>query len=138
MSSIANIFLEDDEELIKRKRTDKQHKPNFYMIGNGTMNKHKIQAIDLLDEFHKMSKAEQFIVLTIKDGVSYYNQNGEVYIDMSKFSDTIQRTWRKGFKLLSDKNLVRRTKRSHYMVNPNALIPPDYDSAIELWEKSNV
>lgn len=28
---------------------------------------------------------------------------------------------------------MRRVKRSHYMINPNALIPSEYDEAMDIW-----
>jgi hypothetical protein len=136
MSSISQIYLGDDEELVKRKRKDKRIIPNFYMIGNGNMNKHKIQSIDLLDEAMSLSKAGQYVLRMIKDGISFDNTDGEVYISMSDLTATNVTVFKKGYKELMSRNLAKRTKRSHYMINPNALIPLDYDLALELWEKS--
>lgn len=133
MSSISHIYLDDDEELVKRKRTDKQRRPNFYMIGNGTMNKHKIKAIDLLDEAMALTKAGQFVLKLIKSNITYDNPDGEVYISMSDLSPTNVTVFKKGFKELSEKSLVKRTKRSHYMINPSALIPLDYEKGLALW-----
>lgn len=135
MGSIAHVHLDDDEVLYKGKRK-KRTIPNFYMIGNGTMNKHKIKSIDLLNEVMTLSKAGQFVIRTIKDAIQWDNPDGEVYISMSDLTPTNVTVFKKGFKELVKRNLVCRTKRSHYMINPNALIPLDYDAAIKLWEAS--
>jgi len=93
-----------------------------------------IISIDLLREMTYMTKAEQSSFITIRDAIQWDNPDGEVYIT---FSDKyLQKKFLEGFKLLEAKSLVKRTKRSHYMINPNALIPLDYDLALELWEKS--
>jgi len=44
--------------------------------------------------------------------------------------------FQKGFRKLRDKNLVRRTKRGHYMINPNALVVKRYSDAVVLWDAS--
>jgi hypothetical protein len=92
---------------------------------------------NLLDEVMAMTKAEQLVITTIKDVYEYDNQNNEVYLPLSRIltkSNCV--VFRKGYKLLKDKNIVRRTKQSHYMINPNAYIPLDYQKAKKLWEES--
>lgn len=40
----------------------------------------------------------------------------------------------KAYKVLSQKNLVKRIKRQHYMINPTAIIPAlTYDTVLEHW-----
>jgi hypothetical protein len=135
MVSITSIILEKDEILVKKKLTAKR--PNFYMVGNGTMSKRGIKAVDLLDEIMKMTKAEQYVIRVIKEEITYYNTTGEVAVATSALpSDTCRTTFKNGFKLLCQKDLVRRTKRGHYMINPNALIPIEYDEALTIWNKN--
>ena len=52
---------------------------------------------------------------------------------MKELNNVQQQQFQKGFKELNEKNLMRRVKRSHYMINPNALIPSEYDEAIDIW-----
>ena len=131
---ITQVHLKEDEELVQYKKR-RGIKPSFYMIGDGHMNKHTIQSIDLLDVAMDSNKAEQLVIRTIKNKLDYLTVNGEVYISSSKeFTDTEARMFRKGFKGLKDKDLVRRTKLSHYMINPNALVPADYEAALKLWD----
>jgi len=131
---MTNVTLQSDEELTVRKST-KSKKPSFYMIGNGTMNKHKIQSIDLLDEIIKMTKGEQKVIILIKNLITYENRTGEVYVKFGKDEKATQKKFLENYKLLERKNLVRRVKQSHYMVNPNALIPLDYETALKEWNE---
>lgn len=125
------------DEYLETRVVKKSAQPNYYRIGNGTINKYKIQSIDLLDEIMAMTKAEQLVIKTIKDAYEWDNQNNEVFLQLSKILSKSNCTvFRKGYKLLKDKNLVRRTKTNHYMINPNAFIPQDYNKAQILWLNS--
>ena len=130
------VSLMDGEYLETRKRKATKQ-PNYYRIGNGTMNKHRIKSIDLLGEVMAMTKAEQLVIATVKELLPWDSQTGEVYIKSSElFTKSEAVVFRRGFKLLKNKDLVRRTKQSHYMINPAALIPLDFQKALVLWEAS--
>jgi len=107
--------------------------PNYYKIGTGTMNKHKIKSIDLLDEVIASNKAEQYVIKLIKELVTYDSPDGVVNIPTHTMTDTEKRTFRKGYKSLCDRDLVRRVKRGQYMINPNALILNSYIKCMEVW-----
>lgn len=110
--------------------------PNYYRVGNGIVNRHKIESIDFIQAVMDMTKAEQLVIQTIKDLLTWENETGEVYVPLSEmFTKSENAVFRKGFALLKKKDLVRRTKPSHYMVNPNALIPRRYDEGLRLWEQ---
>lgn len=102
------------------------------MVGNGTMNKHKIYGIDLLKELTNSTKAEQFILLAIKDGISYENRYSPIVkvVGSTKYE---QNMITEGYKSLVARELVVRIKKAHYMINPNALIPLDYEEALQVW-----
>lgn len=128
--------LEADEYL-ETKLVRRKVQPNYFRIGNGTMNKHNIESIDLLNEVMKMTKAEQLVITTIKNAYAWDNQDNEAFIPLSRvLSKSNCVVFRKGYKILKDKNLVRRTKQGHYMINPNAYIPMDYQKGLELWDLS--
>lgn len=117
--------------------TKAKHKPNYFMIGNGTMNKHKIYGIDLLQELADSSKAGQFLLLAIKNGINHDNDyNHIVKISAKELSKYAQKLLIEGYKELSLRGLVRRVKQSHYMINPNALIPLDYEQAMKDWDSA--
>jgi len=133
-SIITNISLHiAKDDIVTTTVSKKPNKsPSFYKVGKGTKNMKGITSIDLLAEIANMTKSEQMAFLTIRDAIHWDNQDGEVYIT---FADTYsQKKFLEGFKLLETKQLVKRTKRSHYMINPHALIPLDYVRGMELWD----
>ncbi len=135
ISTITNISLQlAKDEVLNTTITKKPKSPSFYRIGKGTINMKGIISIDLLAELASMTKVESTALLTIRDSIQWDNPDGEVYISFSKDEKQKQKKFLEGFKLLEAKNLVRRTKRSHYMINPNALIPLDYAKAAVLWD----
>ena len=131
--SVAILF--DSEEVSIQRKQKLATKPNYFMIGNGTMNKHKIYGIDLLRELANSTKAEQFLLLAIKDGICYGNDYNPVVkvIGETKYQ---QNMITEGYKSLAARELVIRVKKSHYMINPNALIPIDYEGALRIWEEA--
>ena len=108
--------------------------PSYRMTGNGTMNKHGIKSIDLLKEVMSMTKAEQLVINTLIDNLEWNNPSNEAHIPLSRLLSKSNITvFKKGFKLLKEKNLVARTKLGHYMLNPDAYIPGDYERGKLLW-----
>lgn len=133
MNSVTVLY--DDSLDFVKKKVSTIKSPNYNRVGNGTMNKHKIQSIDLLTELANSTKAGQFLLLTIKNGITYGNDfNPVVRISKKLLTSTEQQYLIIGYKELLAKDLVRRVKNGYYMINPNALIPPDYASAIKVWE----
>jgi hypothetical protein len=133
MSSIHNIILEDNEILVKKKLV--KASPNYFKVGNGTMNKHKIQSINLLEEAMNASKAGQWLLKQITAGIGHLNDYSPV-VEVKAVTAVDKVYLKKGFSELSDRDLVRRVKRGYYMINPNALIPTDYDLGLEIWENA--
>lgn len=131
-----SVYLEKGERLETRK-VKIAKSPSFYKVGKGSMNKDKVESVDLIEELVNMTKPEQLVILTIKNELLWDNPTGEVNIQMSKvFTKCKTKAFLKGFKLLNEKDLVRRTKRSHYMINPHALIPYDFAKAVKLWNEA--
>lgn len=122
-----NVTVDEAPKLI--------NKPNYLMVGNGTMNRHKIYGIDLLKEVANSNKAEQFLLLSIKDGITYDNGYSPIVkvIGSTKYE---QNMITEGYKSLFARGLVVRTKKAHYMINPNALIPIDYEQAMIDWNQA--
>ena len=131
--TIVTIALSSDEEVSVVKKAVKS--PNYYRVGNGTMNRSKIKSIDLLREIAEASSPAQFVLLTIKDGITYENgYSPVVQIKSSTLTSTQQQYLKRGYKELHERDLVRRVKRGYYMINPNALIPVNYEAALAQWE----
>ena len=127
----VTVYITKDEQVAVT--AARKSKPNYFMVGNGTMNKNKLFGIDLLRELASSSKAGQFVLLSIKDGIGYGNDYHPVVkvVGDTKYEKNLLS---EGYKELFERDLVRRVKRSYYMINPNALIPLDYVSAIEIWD----
>lgn len=125
-------FLLNIDESVTISRDKKSSIPNYFRIGNGTMNKHKIQAINLVKASNACSSVGRWLIDRIMDGIGYDND----YCPVVKIvgTTTAERSYlKKGYKELHEKGLVKRVKRGHYMINPNALIPVDYEAALKIW-----
>lgn len=114
----------------------KATKPNYFKVGNGTMNKHSIQSIDLINELINMSKPAQTVIGWIKDAMVWDTTTNSIafiaYVNPKSAAD--KQILKKGFKELSEKDLVRRVKKSHYMINPKAIVT-NYRAQMEIWEQ---
>ena len=128
------ITLGIDETVEIKSATSKRVVPNYYRIGNGTMNKYQVKSIDLIDVVIASSKAGQFLIQKIKAGMNWDNSYHFVTkINSSSLTSTEKQYLAIGYKELEAIDIVRRVKRGHYMLNPNALISIQYDEAIALW-----
>ena len=129
------MYISPGEQVTVEEKQKRATKPNYFMIGNGTMNKHKIYGIDLLKELANSTKADQFLLLAIKDGICYGNDYSPIVkvVGETKYQ---QNMITEGYKSLSARELVIRVKKAHYMINPNALIPIDYEGSLRIWEEA--
>ena len=99
--------------------------------------KTKLESVDLLDEAMNLTKAGQFALRTIKNAMTHHDINGVVYLPMLTFTPTQTTVFKKGYKELHTKHLAKRVRRSYYMINPDALIPVNYDEAKAIWNTSD-
>jgi len=135
---MTTIYLENDEAIRKVKIHDS--KPSFYMIGKGTVN-HKMgmKSIDLLQAVGEMTSNEKFAFFEIKNGIEWdiYDKKYiyAVKVYSRDYSQTQKNMFSRGYKLLHEKDIVRRVKRGTYMINPSALIPKNFDEEWKVWNK---
>ena len=129
------MYISPGEQVTVEEKQKRATKPNYFMIGNGTMNKHRIYGIDLLRELASSTKAEQFLLLAIKDGICYGNDYSPI-VKVIPETETQRQYIKLGYKSLLARELVIRIKKSHYMINPNALIPIDYEGSLRIWEEA--
>ena len=129
------MYISPGEQVMVEEKQKRATKPNYFMIGNGTMNKHKIYGIDLLKELANSTKAEQFLLLAIKDGICYGNDYSPI-VKVIPETETQRQYIKLGYKSLLARELVIRVKKAHYMINPNALIPIDYEGSLRIWEEA--
>lgn len=137
---IAVKGLEKNEKaVITIETVTKSKKPNYFMIGNGTMNKHKIQSINLVSVTAKASAPARELITTILD-LMVFDPSTQSTIFVVNPIPTIHiqpQTLKKGYKELHALDIVRRVKRGYYMLNPNAIIT-DYDRQIEVWDSIQI
>lgn len=92
---------------------------------------------ELIDAVCTVSKAGQFLILAIKDGITFENGYSPVVSNSKKDLTKTQQCYLvDGFKELSAKDLVRRISNGKYMINPNALVPLDYAEALQIWNSA--
>lgn len=121
--------------------------PNYYKIGNSTVNKDGIESINLVKEMVRLSMPARQMIEMIMDRMIYdpfyYGKDlqgkwiGGVVFDVTIIpnDNTERQILKRGYKELREKNLVRRIKRSHYMINPKAVIT-EYARQMIVWEES--
>lgn len=132
---VTHLVLNADETL-KKVKVKKVVEPNYFRIGNGTMNKNGIQSIDLVRELVNMSKPAQTVLLWIKDGMVWnsYENRIEFVVRIKPETDAQKQMLKKGLKELFAKDLVRRVSMGRYMINPNAVIT-NYEAQMVEWSR---
>jgi hypothetical protein len=132
--SITQIILKPNEELsINPKSIEVQ--PPFFKVGNGRTNKQGVSSMDLIDEMTKMSQPALKVIGWIKDGMvcDPFTESISFVVKIVPETSSDKRILKKGFKELQAKDIVRRVKRSHYMINPKAIIA-DYKNQVAVWD----
>ena len=122
--------------------------PNFNMIGNGMAKQQteqvkdmKMENIHLIREMMNFTKSEQLVfgLIATHDNMNHkhpFGKLGIVKLLMSDVPTNEHRSFKRGYKILSEKRLILRMKRSHYMINPNAMFNPlEYKEAQTIWIK---
>jgi len=149
--SISNPVLNNAEILAKLptgKRAEitilnATSKPSFYMVGNGNRNKSmNKEQNDIVKSFWKeamnMSPQEQWFMLKIEEHLEpelYVDADQrqkvkttcKVFIPSSELTNAEKQKLKIAYKRLREKDLIRRIKRQHYMVNPMMLVPTFFD-----------
>jgi hypothetical protein len=131
---VAQITLKPDEELsIKPKYLDTQ--PPYIKVGNGNTNKYGVKSMDLIKEMTTLSPSALKVIGWIKDGMTWdpiaESVNFVVEVSLKNSKDKL--ALKRGFKELHARDIVRRVKRGHYMINPNAIIT-DYNAQMAVWD----
>lgn len=118
--------------LVELPKQDKpvSNKPPFVMVGNGGKNR-MYEAYPLIDTLLDLSKPEAwFMKMLFK---SHQSKTGISNIPYSNLSITDKKVASKAYKLLKDRNLVKRVKLHDYMINPTALITVNFEEHIKVW-----
>ena len=124
-------------------RTFKKKGINYLRIGNGTMNKENgIKSIDLIKLMVDMTKPEVKAISFLIENVPWEQDPitnkfftlGIVWIPVSVFNTKAERLmFQRGVKNLIEKDLVRKTNKNSYMLNPLAVLPTNESEAYRKW-----
>ena len=141
MSNTAHITINQDEELVVRKKVQSA-KPHFDMLGSGKtfMAGTRLPAIDMVAELLLMTKAEGFAFIALRDNREYVSREIGygifISIVQTEFTSYQKKLFREGINGLIEKNIVKRVKRGVYMVSPMAIVPPkDFEQREKIWNK---
>jgi hypothetical protein len=93
--------------------------------------------LDFIDLMSEMTPQELWTIKFLKDnlillservsGKIKYRTTCRSIIKTSNLSSAEQQKFKKGYKRLNAKNLVKRIKRQHYILNPDFFIPHYYN-----------
>jgi len=131
---IAQITLNADETLSKIKKAPAPQPP-FLKLGNGKTNKQGMSSMDLIAEMVNMSQPALKLINWIKDEMVWnpITEQIEFITKITPKTDGDKQILKRGYKELFAKDIVRRVKRSHYMINPNAIIT-SYEEQMKMWD----
>ena len=111
----------------------KDKKPRFSMIGKDTM--------DLVDIVVTLNKAEQTLVMRIKNNIKYDVYEREFYPIVrikpteEGLTKTQVQTMSRALKSLRTKGIICKTHPYNYMINPDMLIPSNYKKYKRMWDE---
>lgn len=100
---------------------------------NKIMDKDLKVTISTYTLFQKMSHSAHWLFWTLAENVNVLNN-----ITVFRAKNNVEaKKVTVGYKELFDLNLVRRIKRQHYLINPNAVIPhfDYYEEVVKGWRK---
>lgn len=102
-------------------------------IGSKIMKEREIKPRDLLEEMAEFTKPEMFLFILLKRSLSWDCESTVARVQSKFLNGTEKQYVKKGYKLLYEKDIVRRVKRGTYMINPAMIIPLKEEEQIDLW-----
>jgi hypothetical protein len=123
--------------VVEDKPLPQEIRPKYYSIGNGLTMTKNVPNIDFINELIKLSKPAQTVVGWVVDRMKWdIDVKGIAYeVRIVPKTSAEAQVLKKGFKELSEKDLMRRSKRSHYVINPYALFSGSFEDHLKLWRK---
>lgn len=132
-------FMVDTDEEVTIARKQKYEYPPFIMVGNGNANRHgtSLSMFNVLCDF---SKPEQFafkLLIEKLDCVSDSRKGHNVcVVRLQDLSVPNRQKFKAGIAGLFKKEIVKRTKKEHYIVNPNLIISKEYSMDLARWNST--
>ena len=122
-------------------------KPRYFRIGNGLRNTFMTKEhnpIDAIDQMANMTPQELWVIKLLKDNLILVEErtakgiklrtSAKAIIKASELTNAEQQKFKTGYKRLHIKNLLKRIKREHYILNPDFFIPHYYQEERELFD----
>lgn len=129
------ITIDSDEEVTVSRR-GKYTSPPFSMVGNGNKNQYGT-SLNLIETLCEFSKAEQFaflkVIETLKCVQDSRIKHNVCPVLMGGLSSAEQQKFKSGITDLIKKGIVKRSKKEHYMVNPNLILSKEYATDLTMW-----
>jgi len=126
--NIPNVASDENVALVKFKKGDRLHitpesvkckKPPFLGIFGGEYMKENTK--NLLQQLGDMTAAERWFFLLVEKHMDY--STNSACIPSTSLTHSQMNIKTIAFKSLKEKNLIKRIKREHYMINPDIIIP---------------
>ena len=120
------------EKLLTVVKTEVQ--PQKIIIDKPT---HFLVSSNLIDIMSEMSPQEQWLFKIVKEAItgSTNDLTCKVFIPSSELTNAEKQKLKIAYKRLREKDLIRRIKRQHYMVNPMMLIPTFFDEEFDRYSQ---
>ena len=134
--SITQLTIDSDEEIVVSKKKKRNRTAPYWKIGKlgGSIG---MKTINMLREVANFDSDEKMAFFKLLDSLQWdIDKNDFIYqtkIDRSDLSASLKVMLARGLKKLREKGLVRTVKRGVYMINPNGIVPNDYDAELEIW-----
>jgi len=148
--TIANIPLNVPEGMsVESKLVKIEQIPRYYKLGNGVKNTFMKNhtPIDAITEMSNMSPQELWTLKKIRDNLKLiedkiheqvkYRTSCKAVVINSEMTNAEKQKFKTGYKRLHEKNILKRIKRQHYMLNPDFLVPYYYKQEKEEFDKLN-
>jgi hypothetical protein len=147
-AGVSTPKLKKNEKLVVEQyivKTDaKGLKPPFAMIGTGERLYPPIshlqgsQSMDALKIVSELDSDSRYTFFLLRDAIlpKHYGTRGEVRYDTSSLTKGQSDVFSKGYLKLKAKKLVLRVTKGIYLINPNLLIPRNYEEVLAIWNNA--
>nr|WP_316721251.1 hypothetical protein [Sulfurospirillum sp. 'SP'] len=132
---MSQITLESNEEVTISRKTKYEYPP-YFMAGNGNKNKYGT-SLNLIEYLCSFNKTEQFAFLKVIEKLDCILDSRKKHnlckVAMKELTSSEQQKFKAGISTLIKKGLVKRSKKEHYIINPNLIISKEYSTDLEKW-----
>lgn len=98
--------------------------------------------VDILEVIDNITNNGSFVLRILRDSIyisdhSAHDTNPLIKINRTSLSSSDKYKWDKGISNLLSSELVRKSKRGSYMINPFFMIPNNFEEHKEVWNTLN-